>query len=719
MSGDDFSQKKKQKKTSKVLRYGLVLNGGGVKGAAFGGALLEFDNRVEVKFSSFCGTSAGAILAASLAMGYGSETIARILEGQRFSDFLSKKWDPSWSIPPWQCDWLPKSDEKLWLKFIRAIVSLFREPLIWVVAFLPFLRGARYSSAPIGKFIQYLEQWRPHNDGRLRDVRNSLLGDSFKSLPNELMIVASSSGQSSTHVFNKPDDKIEFAVRCSMAIPGFFESQRLGRDVIYDGGLVANFAYDKFAEIYSDTRPIGMYLHDGADINRESDLPQNIFSVIRHLFRIYQGQDETTIIQENKASIVTIDTSPIGTIDFNLSELDMEFLSESGRVAVMRYLIEEDHDLPLRKDGKPSQSDYEKANNDLRVLREAALKRWHWPHRIRRLRMVAGLFFGLILVISPLLFVAVYIGLSFGIETNSRPVSLEKVREVLDIAIIRNGNAEHVKTNSIVFQEELNSVLRGTGYVPHFEEIVGYPAVSDTEKNKIALKNLINGFIGGPDYLVTVGTQVSVVAKEMYLGRIPLVFVGITDPVMSGLVSTYGDRSDRENISGIAYAPPTAGMPFLFKAFPKAEIGFVFSEKIPQDVIARNLVEDGAAKLGRNITMINSDNLGEAEKIDLLFGWYYFNENFSLIKSKTKKPLIAGNQKDMVRGGIAMIANNDREAGMRAAHEIVARAVLDNLPLWRFKVRRTEERIYSINKKIARQYGILLGTLSESVHEIK
>ncbi len=69
-------------------QYGLVMNGGGVKGIAFVGALLELKERVNVTFTAFGGASAGAITAAVLALGYDAETIQEIMARQPFGDFL-------------------------------------------------------------------------------------------------------------------------------------------------------------------------------------------------------------------------------------------------------------------------------------------------------------------------------------------------------------------------------------------------------------------------------------------------------------------------------------------------------------------------------------------------------------------------------------------------------------------------------------------------------
>jgi predicted acylesterase/phospholipase RssA len=94
-----------------------------------------------------------------------------------------------------------------------------------------------------------------------------------------------------------------------MAIPGFFKGQPHGRDVLYDGGMVANFAFEEFSSAYPELHTIGMYLYDGADLRRPGDGRLTLFALLGHVFRIYQGQDEVAIVRKHAHRIIRIDTS--------------------------------------------------------------------------------------------------------------------------------------------------------------------------------------------------------------------------------------------------------------------------------------------------------------------------------------------------------------------------------------------------------------------------
>ena len=73
----------------------LVFEGGGVKGAAYGGALEELEERgILNDITRVAGTSAGAITAVLLAVGYSPEELTDIITNTNFGDFAdsSDEW---------------------------------------------------------------------------------------------------------------------------------------------------------------------------------------------------------------------------------------------------------------------------------------------------------------------------------------------------------------------------------------------------------------------------------------------------------------------------------------------------------------------------------------------------------------------------------------------------------------------------------------------------
>ncbi|HZI58424.1 MAG TPA: patatin-like phospholipase family protein [Verrucomicrobiae bacterium] len=72
----------------------LVMKGGGVKGLAFAGALLELERYYW--FDRHVGTSAGAIAAALLAGGFAPNELADLLSKKSFREFMDA---PFWKLP--------------------------------------------------------------------------------------------------------------------------------------------------------------------------------------------------------------------------------------------------------------------------------------------------------------------------------------------------------------------------------------------------------------------------------------------------------------------------------------------------------------------------------------------------------------------------------------------------------------------------------------------
>ena len=79
---------------SRNLPYAIIMKGGGVKGLAFAGALLELGKYYW--FDRHVGTSAGAIAAALLAAEYTPEELADLLFRKNFQEFMDA---PAWKVP--------------------------------------------------------------------------------------------------------------------------------------------------------------------------------------------------------------------------------------------------------------------------------------------------------------------------------------------------------------------------------------------------------------------------------------------------------------------------------------------------------------------------------------------------------------------------------------------------------------------------------------------
>ncbi len=203
------------------MKVDLVFEGGGVKGIAFVGAVccLEDNN---YKIGRCAGTSAGAVVAALLAVGYTGRELKDIMLNTDYSKYLSKKSKARLPLIDSFCS----INEKL-----RRLYSLVA-------------KKGLYSNDMVEEILTTLLQKK----GKLK------FKDVYKNGESNLKIIASDITKRDMLIL--PEglkyygiDPLEFeiakAVKMSTAIPFCFEPVKLkhknGVNYIVDGGLVSNF----------------------------------------------------------------------------------------------------------------------------------------------------------------------------------------------------------------------------------------------------------------------------------------------------------------------------------------------------------------------------------------------------------------------------------------------------------------------------------------------
>ena len=155
----------------------LVMKGGGVKGLAFLGAIPVLERNF--RFSSYVGTSAGAIAAVLLASGYTASEVEIFLRQKNFRDFFDGGW---------------------WRLF--------------------FCKLGAHSGARVSNWVEELVR------RKLGLQRTPTMSD----LPHRATVIAASTKDRTPVIFDKEgpnqDVPVGFAVRASAAIPGLFEPVR-------------------------------------------------------------------------------------------------------------------------------------------------------------------------------------------------------------------------------------------------------------------------------------------------------------------------------------------------------------------------------------------------------------------------------------------------------------------------------------------------------------
>lgn len=204
----------------------LVFEGGGVKGIGLVGAYSILEKR-GYRPVNMAGASAGAIVAALVAVGYSAKDLRSILMTKPFSDFLDEAWE-----------------DRIWL--LSRPLSVFKDKGLYEgKAFHDWIKGLL--SEKVGKEEVTFGDLRredvptdadPIFRHRLQLIVSDLTGRRMVVLPRDAKDLG----------WVSPDYvPVALAVRMSMSIPIFFEpvslvNQYTSREhTIVDGGMLSNF----------------------------------------------------------------------------------------------------------------------------------------------------------------------------------------------------------------------------------------------------------------------------------------------------------------------------------------------------------------------------------------------------------------------------------------------------------------------------------------------
>ncbi|MCH1921410.1 patatin-like phospholipase family protein [Shewanella sp. A3A] len=329
----------------------LVFEGGGVKGIAYVGALelLEqrqiLDNIVRVG-----GTSAGAINAVLIGLGYSLEETRNLLWQLDFNQFM----DDSWGII--------RDSQRLLSEFGWYRGDFFRQ---WIGDIIAAKTGS--------------------SETTFADLEAMKAEHPFKSL----FFIGTNLSTSFSEVFSfehTPTVALADAVRISMSIPLFFAAKRsLRGDVYVDGGLLNNYPIKLFdRKRYLIDCPICEpeyyqrlnakqpqqaaerrdYVYNQQTLGFRLDSKQEI-AVIRdqsaiehrqidHFFdytwalvhTVLEAQQNAHLHSDDWARTVYIDTLGVKTTDFDINEQQKQALLDSGKQGAQCFLDWFDDEQP-------------------------------------------------------------------------------------------------------------------------------------------------------------------------------------------------------------------------------------------------------------------------------------------------------------------------------------------------------------------------------------
>jgi NTE family protein len=321
-----------------------VFEGGGVKGIAFAGAVAAAEEAGLREWKNVAGTSAGAIVACLLAVGYDGKRLKEILDEVVYSEF---------------------ADYGRLGKIQGFVWNQFRSLGLAPGAFFTRWLGERIKESPLAQrlgkeeltFADVARDDLPDNlapaDAERARYRLQVIGSEITSgrmliLPHDIVRYRRKDKTPYT-----PDElTLVEAVRMSMSYPYLYAPHVLydERDrphYVVDGGLLSNFPVWLFdrRDANPPARPTWAFrLHGGT-----RDEPAEPYRPVRRpLWRIALAKamisaatgawDERHIVQTASVRTINIPTFEIGTTDFNLSRENGKRLYDSGYKSTKQFL---------------------------------------------------------------------------------------------------------------------------------------------------------------------------------------------------------------------------------------------------------------------------------------------------------------------------------------------------------------------------------------------
>ncbi len=123
-----------------------------------------------------------------------------------------------------------------------------------------------------------------------------------------------------------------YAVRCSMSIPLVFTPQSNQGIRAFDGGLQNNFPVETLLGDDPAIPFIGLFL------GPETYKPIKQGTILKDIILIWTEASDADVVRKYRDQVIVIDPSPIGTLDFSLSEDEKAFLIAAGEASALGHL---------------------------------------------------------------------------------------------------------------------------------------------------------------------------------------------------------------------------------------------------------------------------------------------------------------------------------------------------------------------------------------------
>lgn len=246
-------------------KVGLVLSGGGAKGAAHIG-VLKYLEEAGIPIDYIAGTSMGSIVGGMYALGYSSDEIRDIISSVDWDRLISNNVDRR------KISFSQKSDRN------THVINV------------PFSIKNNTEDMQSRSFRNSLPKGLVSGDNLINLFNSLAVGYSdpisFDELPIPFICIATNMINGEAEVLNKGE--FTKSLRASMAIPILFDPIKMNNTLYVDGGLVSNFPVEQCRAMGADYI-IGVSMSPGLEENPEN--LSSILSQVKQLKEVITDKD--------------------------------------------------------------------------------------------------------------------------------------------------------------------------------------------------------------------------------------------------------------------------------------------------------------------------------------------------------------------------------------------------------------------------------------------
>jgi NTE family protein len=299
----------------------LVFEGAGIRGIAYCGAVREMESRGMLSsIEKVGGTSAGAVIALTLSLGYTGEEIQAIISGTNFKKFNDGSF------------------------FFIGGIDRMNKKFGW------------YRGKHVEKWLEKIIKTKTGN--------SEITFEEFKQTGfKDLYVTATCLNKQELVIFScqtYPHMKIKDAVRISMSIPLYFgaafvdkegktfskPNQKLALDVMVDGGMTANFPIRIFDSTSANFSTIGFRIDSDAQIANDREgksiapLPVGNLKEYMNAFYniIIENLNRQQLTKDDWRRTVSISDGEISPRIRKLSKEEINVLITNGKKAMELFL---------------------------------------------------------------------------------------------------------------------------------------------------------------------------------------------------------------------------------------------------------------------------------------------------------------------------------------------------------------------------------------------